>query len=85
MVLHRYQEVLKTFDHLSTRKYWVVALSAGCHARLGNMDHARVLAAECLLMKPDLSISHRMTKEAFKKPSDTVHLAASLNMAGLPE
>ncbi len=85
MVLQRYQEALAAFDHPPGRTYRVVAFMAGCHARLADMDHARVSAAECLAMQPDFSIAHFMAKHPFKNPGDSARLAESLRMAGLPE
>ena len=85
MVLQRYREALAMFDHVSIRQYRIAALMAGCHARLGDTDRARVSVAACLAMKPDFSTRHFMTKEPFKNPVDAAHLADSLRMAGLPE
>ena len=85
MVLHRYQEALAMFDYLPARQYRIAALRAGCHARLADMDRARVSVTECLAMKPDFSIAHFMTKEPFKDPVDAASLAQSLGMAGLPD
>jgi adenylate cyclase len=85
MVLHRYEEALAAFEHMPIRKYWVSALMAACHSRLGNEDRATVFVTECLAMRPDFSISRRMAKEPFKNPADAAHLTESLGMAGLPE
>jgi len=85
MVLQRYQEALAAFDHSPGRTYRVAAFMAGCYARLADMDHARVSAAECLAMKPDFSIAHFMAKHPFKNRGDAASLAESLRMAGLPE
>jgi TolB-like protein len=85
MVLHRYEEALAAFEHLPTRGYWVAALMAGCHARLADMERAKVFVTECLAKRPDFSIGRRMTKEPFKNPADAAHLAECLHMAGLPE
>lgn len=85
MVLQRYQEALAAFDHPPGHTYRVAAFMAGCHARLADMDHARVSAAECLAMKPDFSIAHFMAKHPFKNRGDAASLAESLRMAGLPE
>lgn len=85
MILHRYEEALAAFEHLPTRKYWIAALMAGCHARLADMGRATVFVTECLDLRPDFSISRRMTKEPFRNPADAAHLAECLYMAGLPE
>jgi len=85
MVLHQYREALAMFDHLPARQYRIAALKAACHARLRDMDRARVSMTECLAMKPDFSVGHFMTKEPFKDPADAANLAESLRLAGLPE
>ena len=65
--------------------YRTIALVAGCHARLGDRERAKVSVAECLALRPGFSIDHYMSKEPFKFPADAAHLAESLHMAGLPE
>jgi tetratricopeptide (TPR) repeat protein len=85
MILHRYQEALAAFDHLSTRPYRIGALMAGCYARLQEIDKARASAAGCLILKPDFSIGHVISKQPFKNPAEAASLADSLRMAGLPD
>ncbi|MEO8743003.1 MAG: DUF924 family protein [Lysobacteraceae bacterium] len=85
MILRRYEEALAMFEHLPTHLYRVSALKAGCHARLADMDRARVCAAECLAVKPDYSIRQFLAKEPFKDPADAAHMAESLRMAGVPD
>lgn len=85
MVLHRYEEALAMFNRASARPYRLAALMAGCHARLGDMDRARVSVKECLAKKPDFSTARFMAKESFKNPADAAHQAESLLMAGLPD
>ena len=84
MSLHRDEEALAMFEHLSSSNYRVAALVAGCQARRGAMDQAGASAAACVAMRPDFSIAHFMTKQPYKNPADAVHLAESLLMAGLP-
>jgi len=84
MVLHRYEEALAMFDHSVVRNYRTIALMAGCHARLGDLDRARFCATECMAMKPDFSTAHFMAIDPFKNPADAAHLTESLIMAGLP-
>lgn len=84
MVLHQYKEALSAFEHSAIRDYWDCALMAGCHARLADRESAATCVTECLNLRPDFSISRRMSKEPFKKPADAKHLAESLHMAGLP-
>jgi TolB-like protein/tetratricopeptide (TPR) repeat protein len=85
MTLHRDEEALAMFEHLSASHYRLAAFAACCHARLGNMDQVRASAAACVAMKPDFSARHFMSKEPYKNPADAEHLAESLRMAGLPE
>ncbi len=85
MVLHRYKEALEMFDRVSVRPYRTIALMAGCHARLGDIERAKASVAECLAMRPNFSIAHYMSKEPFKLPADSAHLAESLHIAGLPD
>ena len=84
LLLHRYDTAVAMFDHLPTRHHRSAALRAACHARLGDADRARVLATECLAMKPDFSIRHFMAKQPFRNPADATHLADALRLAGLP-
>ena len=85
MVLERYENALASFESFPSREYWVAALTAACHARLGNVKLAEDFAAECLTLRPDFSIALRMTKEAFKIPADAKRLETSLSMSGLPK
>jgi hypothetical protein len=73
------------FTYLPSRPYSIVAHMAGCYARLADVDRARVSANDCVVMKPDFSIAHFMTKQPFKNPADAASLAESLRMAGLPD
>ena len=85
MILRRYEKALAMFEHSPRHLYRVLALKAGCHARLGDIDLARVCTEECLSVKPDFSIKHFLAKEPFQDPADAVHFAQSLRMAGLPD
>jgi TolB-like protein len=85
MFLHRYEEALSMFGYLPTRPYSIAAHMAGCYARLADIERASVSANECLVMKPDFSIAHFMTKQPFKNPADAASLAESLRLAGLPD
>jgi hypothetical protein len=58
---------------------------AACHARLGNSDRARSLAAECLASRPQFSIRRLLVTEPYKLTAVTEDLAQSLRLAGLPE
>jgi TolB-like protein/tetratricopeptide (TPR) repeat protein len=85
MNLHRYADALSMLGRARVRSHAYVALIAGCHARLGDLDAARASVGECLSIKSDFSIKHFMSKEPFKRPADAEHLASSLRLAGLPD
>jgi serine/threonine protein kinase/Tfp pilus assembly protein PilF len=85
VVLGRYQEALTMFEHIPLHTYYDAAYMAACHARLGNSDRARSLAAECLVRRPNFSIRRLLAIEPFKLSSDSENLALSLRLAGLPE
>ncbi len=85
MNLHRYDDALSKFSHARVRRYRYVVLMAGCHAQLGDMDHARAGVAECLSVRPDFSIAKFMSKERFKLSTDAEQLISSLRLAGLPD
>jgi hypothetical protein len=85
MILRRYQEALSALGHSRSRAYAVAALTAGCHAQLGDVERARISAADCLSMKPDFAIGRYLKREPFKVPGEAAHIAASLRLAGLPD
>jgi len=84
-VLRRHREALTMFEHIPLRSYRDLAYMAACHARLGDAERARALAAECLSRRADFSIRHFMAQEPFKLAFDAEHLEESLHLAGLPE
>jgi TolB-like protein/tetratricopeptide (TPR) repeat protein len=85
VALGRYSEALTAFGRNPAPNYRGAVLVAGCHARQGDSERAKSFAAQCLEMRPDFSIARFMSKEPFKRPADSAHLAESLRMAGLPE
>jgi TolB-like protein/DNA-binding winged helix-turn-helix (wHTH) protein len=85
VILRRYQDALTMFAHLPVHRYDDAAYMAGCHARLGEMDRAAALAAECMAKCPGFSIGWMMTKEPFRLQSDAAQVEQSLRLAGLPE
>jgi adenylate cyclase len=85
MNLHRYAEALSMLRRSRARVYRYVALIAGCHARLGDMESAGAAVAECLSMKPDFSITQFMRRMPLKIATDAEQLASSLLLAGLPD
>jgi len=85
LVLGRYEEALAMFERAPLRSYADAAYLAACHARMGNVDRARALAAECLASRPSFSIRRLLVTEPYKLSSDVENLAQSLRLAGLPE
>ena len=84
MNLGRYADALLRLGHARGRFYKDVALTAGCHARLGDMDRAKASVAVCLSLRPDFSIAQFMSREPFKIAADAEQIASSLRLAGLP-
>jgi TolB-like protein len=85
MTLGRYADALSRLDHLRDRFYKEAALTAGCHARLGDTDRAATSVAACLHGRPDFSIAKFMSREPFRHAADLERIAASLRLAGLPD
>jgi len=85
MNLGRYADALLRLGHACDRLYTNAALTAACHARLGDMVRARASVAACMSLRPDFSIAQFMSKEPFKNPADAEQLASSLRLAGLPD
>jgi TolB-like protein/tetratricopeptide (TPR) repeat protein len=84
MSLQNYADALAMLSHARVRAYPYAALTAGCHARLGDLNSARASVAECLSMKPDFSVARFMRNQPFKIPAHAEQLASSLRLAGLP-
>ena len=82
--LRRYDEALIMLGNVSVSHYRFTVLMAACHARLSDMERARVHAKACLDMHPKFSTRHFIAREPFKNPEDAAHLSKSLLMAGLP-
>lgn len=85
VIMQRHQEALSALGRPRVRSLAIAALTAGCHARLGDMQRARASAAECVSIQPDFSIRKFMKREPFKVGADAEHIAASLRSAGLPD
>jgi len=84
MSMRNYADALAMLSHARVRAYTYAALTAGCHARLGDADSARASVAECLSMKPDFSVAKFMRNQPFKIAAHAEQLASSLRLAGLP-
>jgi TolB-like protein/tetratricopeptide (TPR) repeat protein len=84
MSMQNYADALAMLSHARVRAYTYAALTAGCHARLGDAYSAKASVAECLSMKPDFSVAKFMSNQPFKIPAHAEQLASSLRLAGLP-
>ena len=85
MTLGRYQEALTMLAHIPAHTFRTAALTAACHARLGDLESARKCAADCLSMMPAFSVRWYVSKEPYRFPADAERLAESLRLAGLPD
>lgn len=85
MVLRQFEQALEMFAHVPSRTGRTAVYMAACHARLGRMEQARQLCAECLAANPDFSIQQFVSKEPFRDTAQSEYLAESLRLAGLPE
>jgi adenylate cyclase len=84
MNMQNYADALAMLNHARVRAYPYAALTAACHARLGDATSARASVAECLSMHPDFSVAKFMNNQPFKIPAHAEQLASSLRLAGLP-
>jgi tetratricopeptide (TPR) repeat protein len=85
LLLHRHEEAVAMFSHLTDRNYRHLALKAAGHALCGNAEAARRDAAECLVLRPGFSIDHFFAKTPFRRQADADYLAAAMRLAGLPK
>ena len=85
MSLQNYAEALAMLGHARVRAYPYAALTAACHARLGDAASAKASVAACLSMHPDFSVAKFMRNQPFKVAAHAEQLATSLRLAGLPD
>jgi len=85
-VLRRYADALADFERAAANcPCGVLAMMAGCCAKLGLADRARELVARCLAVQPGVTIDKLVVKIPFKHAGDSDHLAECLRLAGMPE
>jgi hypothetical protein len=87
-VLRRYGDALADFDRGTSNNANIFdcsAVMAGCCAKLGLVDRAQELVAQCLAVQPEATIGKLVAKTIFKDASDSKHLAECLTLAGMPE
>jgi TolB-like protein/class 3 adenylate cyclase/tetratricopeptide (TPR) repeat protein len=85
-VLHRYDAALVDFDRAAmpdTRR--VLAMMAGCCAKLGQLERAHELVATCLGRQPGATVDTLVATMPFKNLDDKQHFAECLRLAGFPE
>jgi TolB-like protein len=85
-VLRRYADALADFDRGATNSpRFVLALMAGCCAKLGRTERARELKALCLAGQPDSAIRKAAAKIPFSRATDREHLVECLRLAETAE
>jgi adenylate cyclase len=82
--LYQYGEALANFDRGAPTGAGETAMMAGCCAKLGLVERARELVAQCLAIQPDATIGYLVTRTLFSE-GDREHLAECLRLAGLRE
>ena len=84
--LRRYADALLDFDRgAASNSPYALAVMAGCCAKLGQMDRARGLVAQCVATRSGITVDRILTMAAFRNDADNDHLAESLRLAGFPE
>jgi adenylate cyclase len=85
MSAHRYADALAMLSRVRVRAPAYAALTAACHAKLGNPESAKASVAECLSMRPDFSVTQFVSRQPFRIPAHAEQLASCLRLAGLPD
>ncbi len=85
LIMQMYEDALGLLERIPKGWWMDAAYMAGCHARLGMAQRARVCAAECLAMRPDFTIRGLLRIEPFKSDAHADSVAQSLRLAGLPD
>jgi len=84
-VLRRYADALADFDRGADNcPRYALAMMAGCCGKLGLLDRARELLAQCFAGYSEGRIARLLAKMPFKHASDGAHLAECLHLAGIP-
>jgi adenylate cyclase len=85
-VLHRYEDALADFDRAAGRgSRHVLAMMAGCCAKLGLSERAQELVAQCLAKRPGATVDTLVALMPFKNLDDRQHFAECLKLAGFPQ
>jgi adenylate cyclase len=83
--LRRYEDAMLEFDRGALSSADAIAVMAGCCAKLGNSQRARVLVARCLAVQPEATVGIIVARTVFKDVDESEHLADCLRLAGFPE
>ena len=85
-VLRRYADALPDFERgVTNNSLRALAMLAACCANLGLAERARETVARCLAIQPRATVDKLVASVPFKDASDSLHLAESLRLAGMPE
>ena len=85
-VARHYAEAIESLRHITAPDAVQHALSAACHAQLGNTVDAAAYTAEVLKRVPGFTIGeHCLPMLHYKRESDLAHHRESLRKAGLPD
>lgn len=85
-VAQRYEEAIESLRHITTADSLQHALTAACHAQLGNDSAAATQTKEVLKLVPDFTVrTHCLPILHYRRESDLAHHRESLIKAGLPE
>ncbi len=83
-VLRRYPEALLDFERQAPTTSDTSAIMAGCCAKLGLIERAKALVADCLAVQPEATLSGLVDRVVFARAQDSEHLAECLRLAGMP-
>jgi adenylate cyclase len=81
----KYEEAIKSLNHLTTLYPWDYHYLAAANAHLGFDERARAYVQKILSTHPNYAISKIAILEPYKEPADLERLIDGLRKAGLPE
>src|SRR5262249_12805275 len=87
-MLKRYAEAVRWLRECTLRlpnDQWPLIWLASAHAQSGQLEEARVAAAEVLRINPGFTIQSLKRILVYKDPKDVEHRLDGLRKAGLPE
>ena len=80
-----YEEVIAVSKTINVRHLTTHLLLAGSYAQIGQLDDAKIPAANALEENPDFSLRQWSENLSFENPADLEHYIDGLRKAGLPE